>query len=58
MPALGVVLFWQYVPLLMGAPLAVMDYELVIGSTFVGIDNFAIVLYDERFWSSLGRTFY
>jgi multiple sugar transport system permease protein len=42
----------------MGAPLALFDYELVIGSAFVGIDNFATVLYDDRFWDSLGRTFY
>jgi len=58
LPALSVVMFWQYLPLLMGAPLALFDYELVIGSAFVGIDNFATVLYDERFWASLGRTFY
>ncbi|MED5414228.1 MAG: sugar ABC transporter permease, partial [Candidatus Latescibacterota bacterium] len=58
MPALGVVLFWQYIPMIMGAPLALFDYELVIGSHFVGIDNFATVLYDSRFWGSLGRTFY
>ncbi|MBT5060401.1 MAG: extracellular solute-binding protein [Gemmatimonadetes bacterium] len=57
-PALAIVLFWQYLPLLMGAPLALFDYELVIESTFVGIDNFATILYDTRFWSSLGRTFY
>ncbi len=58
LPALALVLFWQYLPLLMGAPLALFDYELVIGSAFVGIDNFATVLYDDRFWDSLGRTFY
>lgn len=58
LPALSVVLFWQYLPLIMGAPLALFDYELVIDSAFVGIDNFATVLYDERFWSSLVRTFY
>ncbi len=58
MPALGVVLFWQYIPMIMGAPLALFDYELVIDSHFVGIDNFATVLYDSRFWGSLGRTFY
>jgi len=25
---------------------------------FVGVDNFAEVLFDERFWDALGRTFY
>lgn len=58
LPALAVVLFWQYGPVIMGAPLALFDYELVIHSAFVGIDNFATVLYDERFWASLARTFY
>jgi multiple sugar transport system permease protein len=58
LPALAIVLFWQYMPMLMGAPLATFDYELVIESKFVGIDNFATILYDERFWSSLWRTFY
>ncbi len=57
-PALAVVLLWQYLPVIMGAPLALFDYELVIHSAFVGIDNFATVLYDERFWASLARTFY
>jgi ABC-type sugar transport system permease subunit/ABC-type glycerol-3-phosphate transport system substrate-binding protein len=57
-PAFLVVLFWQYVPLVMGAPLALFDYELVIESSWVGIDNFATIFFDEQFWASLGRTFY
>lgn len=58
LPALLVVLLWQYLPVVLGAPLALFDYELAIQSVFVGIDNFATVLYDERFWQSLGRTWY
>jgi len=58
LPALAVVVFWQYGPVIMGAPLALYDYELVIESVYVGIDNFATVLYDGRFWASLSRTFY
>ncbi len=58
LPALLVVIFWQYGPVIMGLPLALFDYELAIESRFVGIDNFVTVLYDNRFWASLGRTFY
>lgn len=57
-PAFLVVLFWQYLPLVMGAPLALFNYELVIESSWVGIDNFATIFFDEQFWASLGRTFY
>ncbi|NQU11660.1 extracellular solute-binding protein [bacterium] len=58
LPAIAVVVLWQYLPVMLGAPLALFDYELVIESVFVGIDNFATVLYDARFWASLSRTFY
>jgi multiple sugar transport system permease protein len=57
-PALAIVLLWQYLPVIMSLPLALCDYELVIASEFVGIDNFATVLFDERFWASLARTCY
>ncbi|MFW5996396.1 MAG: extracellular solute-binding protein [Verrucomicrobiota bacterium] len=58
MPALLITGFTKYFPLVLGTPLALMDFQLAIDSTFVGIQNFATVLYDPRFWQSLGRTFY
>lgn len=58
LPAFLVLIFWQYAPVILSIPLALMDYELVIQSKFVGIDNFATILYDMRFWSSLAKTFY
>lgn len=58
LPSLLIVLLWQYLPVILGMPLALLDYELVISSEFVGIDNFAMILYDPRFWSSLVKTFY
>ncbi len=57
-PALGLVLLWQYIPLLGGFAMSVADYELVKHSTFVGVDNFANVLFDEKFWTALGKTLY
>jgi len=58
LPGLALVLFVAYLPLVLGIPLALFDYQLVLESTFVGIDQFATVLYDGRFWLSLWRTFY
>ncbi|MEA2012279.1 MAG: extracellular solute-binding protein [Verrucomicrobiota bacterium] len=58
LPGLVLVLFIQYLPLLLGTPLALFNYEFVAKTTFVGLDNFATVLYDQRFWLSLSRTFY
>ncbi|MBE2204234.1 MAG: extracellular solute-binding protein [Chthoniobacterales bacterium] len=49
-------LTWQYLPLARGAAMAVLNYQLLLRSTFVGIDNFANVLFDPRFWGSLGAT--
>ncbi len=57
-PALALVLLWQYLPVILGTPLALFDVGLVADSKFVGIDNFATVLFDPRFWGSLVRTFY
>ena len=58
LPGLLLVLFIAYLPLLLGVPLALMDYQLVLESKSVGIDNFAMILWDGRFWMSLWRTFY
>ena len=57
-PALTIILSWEYLPLTGGAVLALFDYELVVSSTFVGVGNFATILFDQGFWWSLGRTFY
>ena len=57
-PVLFFTLLINYLPLVLGVPLALFDYQLVLENVFVGLDNFATVLYDVRFWSSLGNTFY
>jgi len=49
-------LMWNYIPLARGAGMALLNYQLLLKSTFVGIDNFANVLFDPRFWTSMGAT--
>lgn len=57
-PALGLILVWNYIPLLRGTVMAFQDYELILDSSFVGLDNFAHVLFDPTFWSSILATFH
>lgn len=59
LPGLALITMWQYLPLLAGGfSIAFMDYKIVLESVWVGVDNFATILYDERFWSALWRSFY
>lgn len=55
---IGLTLLWNYVPLIRGAWMSLLDYQLLLKSTFVGIDNFANVLFDARFWTSMLATFH
>ena len=55
-PALLLVLVWKYLPLARGTTLAFLDYQLLLPSRFVGLDNFANVLFDPAFWNSLVAT--
>ena len=58
-PAMLLVIGWMYIPLFAGGiSMAFMDYRLILDSSFVGVDNFANILFDDRFWYGLGRTFY
>lgn len=57
-PAMALIIGWSYLPLLGGAVMSVVDYELVSQSVFVGVDNFADALYDYRFWDGFAKTFY
>lgn len=58
-PGLGLIIIWQYIPLLLGGSrIAFMDYKVVLPSVWVGVDNFANVLYDRDFWRALWREFY
>lgn len=56
LPAFALVLLWNYIPLARGTAIAFLDYKLVLKSLFVGLDNFAIVLFDRTFWNSVLAT--
>jgi multiple sugar transport system permease protein len=58
LPALIVILGWGYIPLVWGGILSFTDFQFVLKTTFVGVDNFAHVLYDPDFWASMWRTVY
>ncbi len=49
---------WNYLPTLRGALIAFMNYRIMGGSAFVGLDNFANVLFDPVFWDTLGHSLY
>lgn len=55
-PALLSVLVWQYIPLIRGSLMAFQDYRILGGARWVGLDNFAQVLFDGSFWYALWVT--
>jgi len=57
-PAVSLIAMWQYLPLVGGLRISFLDYQLVRHSVWVGLDNFAAVLFDDKFWQTLGRTLY
>jgi multiple sugar transport system permease protein len=52
-PALLSVALWQYYPLARGSLMAFQDYRLILPVTWVGLDNFAEVLFAPLFWQAL-----
>jgi ABC-type sugar transport system permease subunit/ABC-type glycerol-3-phosphate transport system substrate-binding protein len=52
-PACVTILLWRYVPLGRGSMMAVLDYQLIGKSTFVGVDNFANILVDSDWWNAV-----
>lgn len=53
LPAILSILVWRYVPLLMGSVMALQDYKIMGGSTWVWLDNFGNVLWDAEWWQSV-----
>ena len=56
LPAVFSVLFWQYLPLVMGSKMAFQDYQIMGGSTWVWVDNFGNVLWDGDWWQAVGNS--
>ena len=56
LPAVTAILVFNYYPLLNGALMAFQDYNIMGDSNFIGLDNFAMVLFDITFWKSILRT--
>jgi ABC-type sugar transport system permease subunit/ABC-type glycerol-3-phosphate transport system substrate-binding protein len=52
-PALLSVALWQYYPLARGSLMAFQDYRLILPVSWVGLDNFAEVLFAPLFWKAL-----
>lgn len=57
-PAVLSVVLWKYVPLGRGAMIAFQDYRILRETTFVGLDNFAEILFDPSFWKYLWNSTY
>jgi multiple sugar transport system permease protein len=52
-PAVGSILLWLYYPLARGTIMAFQDYNVRGFSEWVGMQNFANVLWDREFWYSM-----
>lgn len=57
-PAVISILVWKYLPMISGSLMAFRDYHIVGGSPFIGFENFAEVLFDPTWWSSVAKTLY
>jgi ABC-type sugar transport system permease subunit len=57
-PAVLTIFLWKYVPMLTGSLMAFKDYHIVGASPWIGFSNFADVLFDATWWSSVGKTLY
>lgn len=52
-PAILSVFFWQYLPLIIGSTMAFQDYQIMKPNIWVGVDNFANLLWDASWWNSV-----
>jgi multiple sugar transport system permease protein len=53
LPALGSIALWAYYPLARGTTIAFQDYNVRGFSQWVGLENFANVLFDDAFWHAM-----
>lgn len=52
-PAIISILLWQYLPLVIGSKMAFQDYQIMQENIWVGVDNFANLLWDQDWWGSV-----
>lgn len=55
-PALALILLWSYLPVARGTVIAFLDFNVLLPSAFVGLDNFANALFDQTFWNAMLAT--
>jgi len=53
LPALAAVILFQYYPLTRGSVIAFQNYQVLLGSKWIGLQNFGNVLFAKEFWSAL-----
>ena len=58
LPAVASILLWKYTPMFMGSKMVFQDYQIVKESSWVGLGNFADVIFDITWWKSVWHTFY
>lgn len=56
LPAVLSMAVWQYYPLVLGARLAFVDYQILGQSTWVGLDNFIEAFTQPAFWIAMWQT--
>ena len=56
-PALISVALWAYYPLMRGSLMAFQDYRIILGSKWVGLDNFSEVLFTPQVWKAFWNSF-
>jgi len=57
-PALITVVVWKYLPMINGSLMAFKAYNIAGASPWIGFGNFAEVLFDPSWWSSVLKTLY
>ncbi|MEN6547768.1 MAG: extracellular solute-binding protein [Armatimonadia bacterium] len=55
-PALLSIALWQYYPLARGSMMAFQDYKILLGTQWIGINNFSQAFFDVDFWLTMLRT--
>ena len=58
LPALVIIFVFRLVPILLSFVVSFFDWSIVGVGKFIGLSNYAKLLYDAEFWQSLLNTFY